>query len=183
MKYAYSDWNQRHGTIPIFWKPEHYIDAGWYRHPDKTHGFSTEDANYKIYGDNLGVYIPEKLDPIFEKAFNFFDLNELVFSLSMYKTGMILPWHKDNYPTYSKNKKVADPETVVRIMVFLEDAQPGHQLWIEDKMCSGKAGSWFSWQGRAKHMAANLGEQNRYVLQITGICQEINRPTESIFCP
>ena len=169
MKYSYSDWNNKQGTIPIFWKKEHYVHSGWYRHPDKTHGFSTDDINYKIYGDNLGVYIPETLDNVFEKTFEFFDLKELVFSLSMYDPGMILPWHQDNYPTYRKNKQIADPEQVVRVMVFLEDSQPGHQLWIEDKMCSGSAGSWFSWQGRKKHMACNVGESKRYVLQLTGL--------------
>jgi len=171
MKYSFSDWNNKQGTIPIFWKPQNYMDAGWYRHPDRTHGFSTESDNYKIYGDNIGVYIPadDKLDPIFEKAFEFFDLDELVFSLSKYRPGMILPWHRDNYPTYSRNKGIVEPEGIVRIMVFLEDAAPGHQLWIEDRFCTGKAGSWFAWQGRAKHMAANIGETDRYVLQITGL--------------
>lgn len=172
MKYSFSDWNGKTGTIPVFWEPKHYIDSGWYRHPDKTHGFSTDDKNYSIYGDNLGVYIPETLDPIFERAFDFFELDEIVFSLSMYKPGMILPWHRDNYPTYSKNKGVIEPERIVRVMVFLEDAVPGHQLWIDDKMCYGFAGSWFAWQGRTRHMAANLAEMNRYVLQITGILPE-----------
>ena len=172
MKYSYSDWNGKLGTIPVFWKKDNYIDAGWYRHPDKTHGFSTQNKNYSIYGDNLGVYIPKKLDPIFEMAFDFFDLDELVFSLSKYRPGMILPWHRDNYPTYSKNKGIVQPEGIVRIMVFLEDSAPGHQLWIEDRMCAGPVGSWFSWQGRAKHMAANLGETDRYVMQITGILPE-----------
>jgi hypothetical protein len=171
MKYSYSDWNGKKGTIPVFWNKEHYIDSGWYIHPDKTHGFSTDDQNYKIYGDNLGVYIPETLNPIFEQAFDFFNLDEIVFSLSMYKPGMILPWHRDNYPTYSRNKGIVQPEGIVRIMVLLEDAAPGHQLWIENKMCSGVAGSWFAWQGRAKHMAANLGEVDRYMMQITGLAK------------
>ena len=173
MKYSYSDWNNKSGIIPVFWKQEHYVDSGWYRHPDRTHGFSTKSENYKIYGDNIGVLIPsdEKLDPVFERAFNFFDLDELVFSLSKYNPGMILPWHRDNYPTYSRNKGIVEPERIVRIMVFLEDAASGHQLWIEDKFCFGPAGSWFAWQGRAKHMAANLGEVDRYVLQITGLAR------------
>jgi hypothetical protein len=172
MKYSYSDWNGKTGTIPVFWNKEHYLNAGWYRHPDRTHGFSTEDTNYKIYGDNLGVYIPKTLDSAFEQAFDFFNLDEIVFSLSMYKPGMILPWHRDNYPTYSKNKGIIEPEGIVRVMVFLEDSAPGHQLWIDNKMRSGPAGSWFAWQGRTKHMAANLGEVNRYVMQITGILPE-----------
>jgi len=170
MKYSFSNWNHRSGTIPVCWNTEQYINAGWYRHPDKTHGFSTDDVNYQIYGDNLGVYIPKILNPVFEKVFNFFNLTELVFSLSMYKPGMILPWHQDNYPTYSKNKRLSDPNQVVRVMVFLHNSEPGHQLWIDQKFCYGPAGSWFSWQGQARHMAANLGEVNRYVLQITGLC-------------
>lgn len=171
MKYKFSDWNNKQGTIPVFWNKENYIEAGWYRHPDRTHGFSTDDNNYQIYGDNLGVYIPQKLDSVFEHTFNFFDLDELVFSLSMYKPGMILPWHRDNYPTYSKNKKIMDAQKVVRIMIFLEDSRPGHQLWVDDNFCYGPAGSWFSWQGDTKHMAANLGEQNRYVIQLTGMAR------------
>ena len=53
-------------------------------------------------------------------------------------------------------------------MLFLHDPAPGHQLWIEDRYCIGPVGSWFAWQGATKHMAANLGETARYVIQITG---------------
>ena len=113
MKYSHSDWNGKTGTIPVFWNKEHYINLGWYEHEDKTHGFSTDSENYKIYGNNIGVLIPAILDPIFEQAFDFFDLAELVFSLSRYTPGMLLPWHRDNYPTYSRNKQVADPGAVV----------------------------------------------------------------------
>lgn len=171
MKYSYTDWNKKKGNIPVFWNKQHYVDSEWYKHPDKIHGFSTDNENYKIYGENIGVYIPKKVDPIFENVSNFFNLKELVYNLSMYKPGMILPWHSDNYPTYSKNKKLKDLKNVVRIMVLLHDSSPGHQLWIGDEFCSGPSGSWFSWQGQIRHMAANLGEVNRYVLQITGIVE------------
>jgi len=167
MKYSYSDWNGKKGTVPVIWQEEDYIHSGWYRHPDKTHGFTTESKNYEIYGDNLGVFVPQHMSDVFERLFAFFDLNDLVFSLSKYEPGMILPWHKDNYPTYSRNKK-ANPRDVVRVMVFLHDSAPGHQLWIEDKFCFGSAGDWYSWQGNTKHMAANLAEVDRYVIQITG---------------
>ena len=68
---------------------------------------------------------------------------------------------------YAKNKG-AEVDRIVRVMIFLHSPQPGHQLWIEDKYCTGPAGTWFSWQGATKHMAANLGETDRYVIQITG---------------
>ena len=98
---------------------------------------------------------------------NFFDLKDSVYAFAKYTPGLILPWHRDNYPTYARNKK-ADVDRIVRIMIFMHDPAPGHQLWIEDKFCTGPAGSWFSWQGATKHMAANLGETDRYVIQVTG---------------
>ena len=105
---------------------------------------------------------------MFGYVLDYFDLQDSVYAFAKYTPGMILPWHRDNYPTYAKNKK-AKVEDIVRVMIFLHDQSPGHQLWIEDKMCNGDSGSWFSWQGATKHMAANLGETDRYVIQITGI--------------
>jgi ribosomal protein L21E len=55
--------------------------------------------------------------------------------------------------------------------MFLHDQIPGQQLWIEDKMYQGKAGFWVAWQGDCVHMAANLSDEERYVLQFTGIAE------------
>ena len=65
--------------------------------------------------------------------------------------------------------KVKDKTKIMRVIVLLEDSKPGHQLWIGDKLCYGKAGQYFGWEHGTKHMAANLGETDRYTLQITGI--------------
>ena len=179
MKYTYSDWNHKQGTIPVDWLPEHYVDLPWYENPDKDQGFTTPGENYKIYKERVGclipkfehvgkgIFIPDEVDKIFGYVLNFFDLKDSVYAFAKYTPGLILPWHRDNYPTYARNKK-ADVDRIVRIMIFMHDPAPGHQLWIEDKFCTGPAGSWFSWQGATKHMAANLGECSRYVIQITG---------------
>tara|TARA_A100001015_G_scaffold165384_1_gene183832 strand:- start:25 stop:591 length:567 start_codon:yes stop_codon:yes gene_type:complete len=179
MKYSYSDWNNKQGTIPVGWQSKDYIELPWYENPDKDQGFTTQKQNYDIYKDRVGclipkfehvgkgIFIPEDVDKIFGYVLNYFDLDDPVYAFAKYKPGLILPWHKDNYPTYARNKK-AEVENIARIMIFLHDPAPGHQLWIEDKFCSGPAGSWFSWHGATKHMAANLGETDRYVLQITG---------------
>jgi hypothetical protein len=106
-------------------------------------------------------------DAIFNYVLSQFNLTDSVYAFAKYTPGLILPWHRDNYPTYARNKK-AKVEEIVRIMIFLHDPAPGHQLWIEDQFCTGPAGSWFAWQGATKHMAANLGETERYVIQITG---------------
>ena len=111
--------------------------------------------------------MPKNVDKIFGPVLNYFDIDDSVYAFAKYTPGMILPWQQDNYPTYARNKSAA-VEQIVRIMVFLHDPAPGHQLWIKDKFCTGQAGTWFSWQGATTHMAANLAETDRYVIQITG---------------
>ena len=179
MMYSHTEWNNKTGRIPVRWHSENYINMDWQRHPDEHLGFSTAEENYNIYGQRVGcyipnfeevgkgVFIPDDVDATFGYVLDYFDLNNKVYAFAKYTPGMILPWHRDNYPTYAKNKN-AQVDNIVRIMVFLHDPAPGHQLWIEDKFCTGSAGVWFSWQGDAKHMAANLGEVDRYVIQITG---------------
>lgn len=179
MLYTFSDWNHKSGTIPVHWAPEHYQSLPWYEHPDKDQGFTTPKENYGIYKDRIGclipdfehvgkgVFIPPEVEKTFGYVLSYFDLKDSVYAFAKYKPGLILPWHKDNYPTYARNKN-AEVKDIVRIMIFMHDPAPGHQLWIEDKFCTGPAGSWFAWQGSTKHMAANLGESDRYVIQITG---------------
>jgi hypothetical protein len=179
MKYSYSDWNDKQGTIPVNWRSADYEQLPWYRNPDRNKGFTTAEENYSIYGERIGCYIPkfeeagkgifipDNVDKIFGYVLNYFDLKDSVYAFAKYTPGMIIPWHKDNYPTYAKNKNVK-VERIVRVMIFLHDSLPGHQLWIEDRFCTGPIGTWFSWHSDTKHMAANLGETDRYVIQITG---------------
>ena len=56
--------------------------------------------------------------------------------------------------------------------MFLHEQKAGHQLWIQDKICTGPAGSYFGWGKDVEHMAANLGNEDRYILQITGVSQD-----------
>jgi len=179
MKYSFTEWNNRTGKFPVTWNTADYETLPWYRNPDRVKGFKTEGKNYEIYGDQLGCYIPKfeevgkgifvpkNVEKIFGRVLDYFDIDDSVYAFAKYTPGMILPWHRDNYPTYTRNKSAA-VEQIVRIMVFLHDPAPGHQLWINNKFCTGPAGTWFSWQGSTKHMAANLGEVDRYVIQITG---------------
>jgi hypothetical protein len=168
MKYSFDNWNHRTGTIPVEWTAADYTEnTEWYQH-NGGKGFTTTEKNHEIYSSNIGVLIPTNVLPVFGKVVEYFDLKDIVCDLSKYAPGMMLPWHFDTYPTYSKNMNVADKNKIVRIIVFLHDSQPGHQLWVEDRLCAGPAGTWFSWAGATKHMAANLGETDRYVIQITG---------------
>jgi len=169
MKYSFNNWNNQFGTIPVTWNKLDYTErTTWRNHGNKNKGFTTYDDNRKIYDKNIGVLVPNELLPVFDVR-DYFDLDNLVFDLSKYTPGMILPWHHDDYPTYAKNMGVQDLDSIVRIIVFLHDPAPGQQLWIKDRYCTGAAGSWFAWTGKTKHMAANLSEVDRYVIQLTGI--------------
>lgn len=169
------NWTHQSGYIPVSWKADDYLQIPLVRryhdYGQEGLGFSTAKVNYDTYGNNLGVCVPDDVEmpKVFWDLCNHFDLKETVCSLSCYYPGMLLPWHSDDFPTYAKNKNVSDIQKIVRIMVFLHDQQPGHQLWVEDKCYFGDAGYYVGWQGGTKHMAANLGETNRYVLQLTGI--------------
>ena len=180
MKYSYSDWNHKQGTIPVCWKNSDYEDQKWKANYDKR-GFTTEDENNKIYREKIGVdildhekvgqgvFLPQSMKNVFDYVPQFFDLDKLIYSFMKYPVGNMLPWHRDTYPTYCRNNNLDDIESIVRIVILLNDASPGQQLWIEDKFCSGPAGSWFAWEGSTEHMAANLSKEPRYAIQLTGV--------------
>lgn len=154
--------------MPVTWcETDYQSKTEWYQH-EGLDGFVTSQENLDIYGKNIGVLIPKQVLPVFAAVKNYFDLKDIVCDLSKYRPGMMLPWHCDDYPTYSRNMRIADKNDIVRIIVFLHDSRPGQQLWIYDRLCAGPAGSWFSWTGSTYHMVANLGKTDRYVIQITG---------------
>ena len=183
MKYSFSDWNCKTGNIPVLWKKSDYEDQVWVPNHSKR-GYTTPKENYDIYKDRLGMHIlsvekadegtflPSSMKKVFDYVVDFFKLDKAVYSFMKYPVGNILPWHHDTYPVYCKNNQVSNIESIVRIVVFLHDSEPGQQLWIGDKICTGVAGSWFSWMGSKEHMAANLSKKPRYVLQITGVNAE-----------
>ena len=176
MKYSYHDWHNKTGTVPVKWNRQDYESLSWSLHPRP--GYTTTKENFDIYGDRIGCYttkfnqvgkdfsIPKEVDAVFGYVLDHFDLRESVYNFTKYTPGMLLPWHRDDYPTYSKNKK-AKLEELVRIVIFLHDPAPGHQLWIEDRLCTGPSGTWFAWEGSTEHMAANLGNEDR-------TCEECN---------
>ena len=133
---------------------------------DKATG--TEQYKREKYND-IDIFINNNVHEQFHKILKKFKIQNPVLALNKMTPGQILPFHTDKYSTYCKKNKIKNKKNIIRIIVFLEDTKAGHQLWIEDKMCIGSAGSYFGWEYGTKHMAANLGEQDRYTLQITGV--------------
>ena len=83
-------------------------------------------------------------------------------------TNDIIPNHSDAYNVYTK-KFNCKLENVHKILVFLEDWKSGHYFEIDGHpIVNWKAGNSVTWVGNVEHMAANIGIDYRYTLQITG---------------
>ena len=117
------------------------------------------------------TYFDEKILSKFYSAVEMLPLEKKVVAVNKFTPGQILPFHSDKYEEYKRrnNIKHKDQDQISRYIVFLHDQKAGHQLWIEDQICTGPAGSAFGWRFGTEHMAANLGHEDRYVLQVTGI--------------
>ena len=85
-------------------------------------------------------------------------------------TGTVMPVHSDLYKKYMDRFQLqGQEETVCRALVLLEDWKPGHYLEVQGIPYVGwHAGQVVEWTYDAPHMAANIGIEDRYTLQITG---------------
>ena len=85
-------------------------------------------------------------------------------------TGTVLPEHVDTYERYINLFNLKGKEdTIRRAVVFLEDWKPGHYLEVDEKpILEWSAGDYIIWSKKTPHMAANIGLEYRYTLQITG---------------
>jgi len=85
-------------------------------------------------------------------------------------TGTILPTHGDLYLRYVDLFDLKGQEKRIRrAIVFLEDWKSGHYFEGNNvAKVNWKAGDVVEWQYDVSHMAANLGLEPRYTLQITG---------------
>jgi hypothetical protein len=85
-------------------------------------------------------------------------------------TGTILPTHSDLYLRYVDLFNLQGQEhRIRRSIVFLEDWKPGHYAeYNSTAKTDWSAGDVVEWCFDAPHMAANLGLEPRYTLQITG---------------
>ena len=155
------------GKIPVTWNEHDYQNLSWVTNerPEEKLNATVDTARY-----NVGVFMCyENVPEIFRQVGDGFGLDKTVVAVNKLVPGQVLPYHTDKYETYRKKNNISNKDQIKRIIVFLHDQKAGHQLWIKDKICVGKAGSFFGWDQATEHMAANLGQEDRYILQITGI--------------
>jgi hypothetical protein len=85
-------------------------------------------------------------------------------------TGTVLPTHGDLYKKYIELFDLTGQEhTIRRAIVMLEDWKSGHYLEVRSvPIVDWRAGQVVEWAYDTPHMAANIGLEDRYTLQITG---------------
>ena len=85
-------------------------------------------------------------------------------------TGTVMPVHQDLYKRYVEVFDLQGQEhTICRALILLEDWKPGHYLEVEGTpYVDWHAGDVVEWIYDTPHMAANIGLEDRYTLQITG---------------
>jgi hypothetical protein len=85
-------------------------------------------------------------------------------------TGTVLPTHGDLYLKYIDLFNLQGHEhTIRRAIVFLEDWKSGHYFEsMGVPLTEWRAGQVVEWTYNTPHMAANIGLDDRYTLQITG---------------
>lgn len=86
------------------------------------------------------------------------------------RTGTVMPVHGDLYKRYIELFNLNGQEhTIKRALLLLEDWKSGHYLEVDNKpYVHWQAGDVVEWVYDTPHMAANLGLEDRYSLQITG---------------
>jgi hypothetical protein len=85
-------------------------------------------------------------------------------------TGTVMPVHSDLYKRYIELFDLQGREhTIKRALLLLEDWKSGHYLEVDNRAYTNwQAGDVVEWIYNTPHMAANLGLEDRYTLQITG---------------
>lgn len=160
------------GHIKPFWSMREIEKLSFETPATPTQGFILNDASDLARYDNLLtsdrlIDVPQYLISPFENFFS--QYKQKVYAIHRMNPATILPIHTDQYNYYKKNFNVSGIKDITRIIIFLENRKPGHILEIDgDLVCDWKAGDYVSWSGNTKHLAANLGSDYRYTLQITG---------------
>ena len=160
----------KQGLITPFWGYQHrylnYVRESFNCQEDlvlwRSQGYSQEHFTGEMYDMRNPM-------PLWaEKFFSAFEGNNIGLSFYKMNTCNILPQHRDTYNRYIKLFNIQDTSKIHRAVIFLEDWQPGHIFEIErNPITNWKAGEYVLWQYDAEHMAANLGLEPRYTLQVT----------------
>ena len=99
---------------------------------------------------------------------HFEELTHIGVAVNYFKPAQYLPVHVDLFGKYSAVHEL-DDEEITRIIIMLEDSQPGQISQVCDETI-GKwsAGDWFQWDSDDPHAFYNFSTHDRYAIQLTG---------------
>jgi hypothetical protein len=90
---------------------------------------------------------------------------------TMQTPGNIMPWHQDKFFTF--RRQFPDNPYIIRFLIFLEDWKIGHVLQAGDSIISHwSAGDVITWLPTRYHLSANIGIENKWTVNITGVLKE-----------
>jgi hypothetical protein len=164
------------GRIPVIWTKQDYQDLDFLvgTRDEMCKRLTVTDAQdmtrYSVQQFSIDYYDAVEIGTKFVNPKDFDYISEQGYSVHRTKPGHIVPEHIDHYAAYRRRFDLASADNIIRVLIFLEDWQPGHYLDVNGRgFVNWQAGDWVSWQGAIPHRLANLGSHNRYTFTITGI--------------
>lgn len=158
------------GTVKRYWEEE-YLYFPYKKNPLpetelekwRFQGYDFNSFNGSMFGGNKTM--PYWVDSVAKEI----GLTKTGYAFYKMVTGDIMPLHVDHFSKYCEIFSV-EKHNVYRAVVFLEDWKSGHYFEINSRAyCNYKAGEYILWSSEELHSAANIGLDNRYTLQITGV--------------
>lgn len=109
----------------------------------------------------------ERVIEYFTKNFAWSDIGTSYYKM---QGGVILPTHQDTYKKYTEVFNLnGKEESIYRAIVFLQNWDSGHYAEYNGSILPNwKRGDYVVWNYDTPHMAANIGINPRYTLQVTG---------------
>ena len=160
---------EKFGYIDPTWNIQEFKDLKYKFDPDPV--LCDEYSRYGHSLDSMKFYNCFETDIDFSLSYilDKFELKGITAAVNFFRPGQYIPLHSDRYERYTKLHKLDNANSVVRIVVMLENSSPGQILQIENRVhCEWSAGDWFLWNGYDSHAFYNLSKVDRYALQITG---------------
>ena len=160
--------------LPVFWDDEFktldYVQEP-FNDPASVTQWLAQGYHTKICGDlcDMRHRLPRWANKFID-IYSEMGWKDIGFAFYRMPTGTVMPVHSDLYKRYIELFDLHGKEqSIHRALVLLEDWQSGHYLEVNgEPYVKWQAGTTVDWIYDAPHMAANIGLEDRYTLQITG---------------
>lgn len=156
-------WDDEFKRLPYIYEP--------FNDPDSVREWTEQGYQPKFCGDMCDM---RSTQPSWNQQFIdiYTQLGWKNIGTSYYRmtSGTVMPVHRDLYKKYVQIFDLQGREKDVRrALVLLEGWRPGHYLEVAGRpYVNWRAGMTVEWDYDVPHMAANVGLEPRYTLQITG---------------